>query len=108
MSSISEKDWKIFKKIREEAIEAFCQGCLNEFKEIIDGTEESAQNRYLLNYRIVQNRDKQMSLFFDDLSRSKATLQLMALRGEGLANESLVSELSEELRAKTDPQNTKW
>ncbi|GAB1261006.1 hypothetical protein [Aurantivibrio plasticivorans] len=107
MSDITEADWKIFKSIREKAIETYCQRCLAEYQEIID-RNESAHNRYLLMYRIVENLDKQMELIFQNLSRSKAILELIAIRGEGLADEALVSKLSPELQERTDPEKRKW
>lgn len=107
MFEISEADWKIFKSIREKAMETYCERCLAEYREIIDG-DESAHNRYLLMYRIVANFDKKMNLIFQNLSRSKAILELMAIRGEKLADENLVSKLSPELQEHTHPKNTKW
>ena len=107
MADIKESDWKIFKSIREQAIEKYCERCLSEFQEVID-RKETAHNRYLLMYRIVENLDKKMELIFQNLSRSKAVLELMAIRAQNLADESLVSKLSLELQEHTDPKNTKW
>ncbi|MGI1679955.1 MAG: hypothetical protein K6L75_14530 [Cellvibrionaceae bacterium] len=107
MLDITEADWKIFKSIREQAIETYCERCLAEYQEIID-RDESAHNRYLLMYRVVENLDKKMELIFRHLSRSKAILELIAIRGEKLADETLVSKLSPELQERTDPENRKW
>jgi len=105
---MKESDWKIFKAIKEEAIEKFCENCLAEFREVIDDESKNVHDRYLLNYKLVKNRDKLMALLFDGHSRSKATLQLLAIRGEGLASDKLVSELSDELREQTDPTKCNW
>lgn len=105
---MTEKDWKIFKKIKEQAIELFCRNSLNEFREAMEDESQSAHNRYLYNYKLVENRDKQMSVLFDGHSRSRAPIQLIAIRGEGLANETLVAKLSDELRKQTDPANHNW
>ena len=105
---MKESDWKIFKAIKEEAIEKFCEKSLAAFKEIIDDESKHVHERYLLNYKLVVNRDKQMALLFDDHSRSKALLQLLAIRREGLANEELISKLSDEFREHTDPQKHNW
>jgi hypothetical protein len=100
---MKESDWKKFKIIKEKALEKFCRIALDEFREAMDDESNHIHNRYLLNYKLVQNRDKQMSLLFEGHSRSKAWLQLIAIRGEGLADEELVAELSDEFREKTDP-----
>jgi len=104
---MKESDWKIFKKIKEQAIDQFCKNALVEFNEVINNNE-TAQNRYLLLYKLVQNRDKQMELLFDYQSRSKAVMQLIAIRGEGLANETLLNKLSEEFLLATDPKEHNW
>ena len=108
MSIIKESDWKIFKKIKENAISLFCERALEEFDEAINRNKNNPHNRYLLLYELVQNRDKQMQLLFDDHSRSKAAIQLIAIRGEKLADESLLSKLSDEFLEATDPEKIKW
>lgn len=105
---IKESDWKIFKKLKERAIDLFCSRALEEFEEVIINKEEHVHNRYLLLYKLVRNRDKQMQLIFGDHSRSKAPLQLLAIRGEGLADEKLLNKLSEELLQATDPKQLNW
>ena len=105
---MKESDWKIFKKIKDKAIDNFCTNTLAELREVINDDNQSAHERYLLNYKLVNNRDKQMGLLFDGHSRSKAPLQLLAIRREGLADEELVSKLSEEFRNQTDPSKLNW
>lgn len=105
---MKESDWKVFKEIKDKAIERFCEIALDEFREAMDDEGEHIHNRYLLNYKLVKNRNKQMSLIFDGHSRSKAPLQLLAIRGEGLADEELVAKLSEEFREQTNPKMRGW
>ena len=105
---MKESDWKIFKQIKERAIELFCSRALEEFEEVINNKHDHVHNKYLLLYKLVQNRDKQMQLIFDNHSRSKAILQLMAIRGEGLADEALLNKLSEETLNLTDPKRHNW
>ena len=49
-----------------------------------------------------------MALIFDGHSRSKEHLQLLAIRSEGLADETLLSNLSEEFFQQTDPKRAGW
>lgn len=105
---MKESDWKTFKVIKEKAIERFCSQALEEFEEVISNTEEHVHNRYLLLYKLVQNRDKEMALIFDYHSRSKAAMQLTAMRAKGLADESLLAGLSEEFLEQTDPKLLGW
>lgn len=105
---MKESDWKIFKKIKEKAIEQYCTQALIEFEEVIKNEKEHVHNRYLLLYKLIQNSDKKMGLLFDGHSRSRAALQLLAIRGEGLADEKLIQDLSDEFRQQTDPQKYNW
>jgi hypothetical protein len=106
--TMNESDWKVFKQIKEKAIERFCTTALNEFEEVIADKKEHVHNRYLLLYKLVENTDKRMALIFNDHSRSKATMQLLAIRGEGLADEELLSKLSDEFLEHTDPKRVNW
>lgn len=105
---MKESDWKIFKEIKEKAIELFCSRALEEFNEVINDKEAKAYESYTLLYRLVENRDKHMALIFDDHSRSKARLQLLAIRGENLADENLLKKLSKEFLESTDPKRVNW
>jgi hypothetical protein len=103
MSDIKESDWKIFKLIKENAIEQYCQRCLSEYSDIINDNAMQPHNKYLYLYKTVQNNDKKMDFIFgDNTSRSKAVLQLLMIRSENLADPGLVAQLSEELQDRTD------
>lgn len=105
MAEISEGDWKKFKQIRERALEKFCLSSLDECKAIIDRADLLPHERYLLNYQTVRDRDKILAQIFDGLSRSRAYLQLLMIRREELADEDLISQLSEQFQTQTDPKN---
>lgn len=100
---MTEADWKIFKQIKDKAIEQYCSLCLAEYRDVIDDESKDTHERYLLNYKLVKSRDKKMSSLFDGHSRSKAWLQLLVIRKEGLADKELVSQLTDEFRKSTDP-----
>lgn len=100
---MKESDWKIFKQIKEDAIEQFCNKALSEYQDIIKSKKEKSQETYLFLYRSVIDRDKKMALLFDGHSRSIAFIQLLAIRAEGLADETLLNKLSEEFLHETDP-----
>jgi len=108
MKKISESDWKVFKKIKVKAIELFCNNALSEFEEVIKDKTGGSHEAYTLLYRLVQNRDKQMSLIFDGQSRSKDPMQLLAMRGEGLVEKELLDQLSEEILEWSDPARVNW
>ena len=104
---MKESDWKIFKEIKEQAIDKFCKDALDEFNEVINKNPNCAHNRYLYLYKLVQNKNKEMGLLFDGHSRSKANLQLFAMRMNNVANESLIKQLTSELQTSSNPDNFK-
>jgi len=100
---ISESDWKKFKRIKASALERFCGGAIEAFEQAIEDHEASNHARYLNLYKLVKDYDKRIALLFDDHSRSKAMIQLMLLRQEGLVTDAELATLSEELRKSTEP-----
>ncbi len=55
---MKESDWKIFKEIKDKAIEKFCEIALDEFRETMDKEDEYIQNRYLLNFNLESSVDR--------------------------------------------------
>jgi hypothetical protein len=105
---MKESDWKVFIKLKDKAIEKYCTLVLGESQKVILDKKNDVHNRYLLLYTLLQNRNKQMSILFDGHSRSKARIQLMLIRREGLVDEVLLAKLSDKLRNETDPEKHDW
>jgi hypothetical protein len=102
---ISDSDWKKFKKIKEAALERFCGTVLSDISEGLNSKKNPTNHgRYQYLYRLIENYDKQIALLFNDHSRSKATIQLMLLRQEGLVREDDIQGLSDELKEHTNPK----
>ena len=105
---MKESDWKQFKKIKENALEAFCEKTLEEVSLVINDKSERSHDRYLHIYRLLRDHDKQLERLFDGQSRSRARMQLIAIRAESLADESLLKELTPEFLEQTDPEKSGW
>jgi hypothetical protein len=105
---MKEADWKVFTELKDKAIEKYCTLALEESQEVISDNKEHVHNRYLYLYKLLQNSNKKMALLFDGHSRSKAWIQLIAIRSEGLADEGLLSKLSDEMLKETDPKKHGW
>ena len=101
---ISESDWKEFKKIKEAALERFCAAAIDAFEEAIADHNTSSHARYLNLYKLVKDYDKRIAFLFDAHSRSKAMIQLMLWRQEGIVTDAELESLSEELRKSTEPR----
>ena len=97
MRDIKESDWKVFKPLREIALERFCERVLDEIARINSDSTKSKHERFLAIYRLVRERDKEIDPIFDYLRRSTAVRQLCAFRSHDLLTEQELRQFSPEL-----------
>ena len=102
MTDIGKTDWKIFKELRELALERFCSRVLDEIARIGSDQAKSKHERYLAICRLIQERDREIDPIFDTLRRSSAVSQLCAFRVRELITEEEFKSLSAELRERID------
>ena len=101
---IPEKDWKVFKRLREVALERFCKSILAEIVKVVSDESKEAHLRYLAVFKLVSKRDKQLASAFDDLRRSTALLQLTLIhRLKLLSDEEILQFTAETQRRVTAP-----
>lgn len=100
---MKESDWKIFKDIKDKALNSYCLGVLEDSKKIISNERNTAHERYIMLYKLIDRKDETIAQFFNGHSRSKAWSQLFAIRKEGIADKNLLSKLSEDFLESTDP-----
>jgi len=98
---IKESDWKIFKRVKEQALERYCAAAMADFEQAIQQNDMSHHARYNYLYKLVVNSDKRLGLLFDGHSRSRAPLQLTLLREEGLVEDKELEGMSDELLKST-------
>ncbi|HEY2186451.1 MAG TPA: hypothetical protein VGH39_15775 [Xanthobacteraceae bacterium] len=97
MADIKESDWKIFKGLREVALERFCEQVLDDIARISSDTAKTKHERYLKIYRLVRERDKEIDPIFDYLRRSAAIRQICAFRAHDLLTAEELQQFSPEL-----------
>jgi hypothetical protein len=97
MRDIKESDWKVFKGLREIALERFCARVLDEVARINSDGTKTGHERYVAIYRLVRERDKEINPIFDYLRRSTAVRQICAFRSHDLVTEQELRQLSPEL-----------
>jgi hypothetical protein len=81
---IPESDWKKFRRLREVALERFCDRTLKEIARLAADASSGSHQRYLEIYEFIQRRDREMGRAFDDPRRSRALQQLSAMHALGL------------------------
>lgn len=97
MRDIKESDWKIFKRLREIALERFCERVLNEVARISSDSAKSQHERYLAIHRLIRDRDREIEPIFDYLRRSTAVRQIRTFRSHDLLTAEELRQFSPEL-----------
>lgn len=94
-----ESDWKLFRELRQIALDRFCQHVLDEVGQLIAGTDRGSHDRYLAVYRLLRDRDQRLADAFDDPRRSTALAQLARIQAEGLLTKAEFARFSDGARA---------
>jgi hypothetical protein len=106
MKPIREADWKVFKQVRETALQRFCQQVLDDIDAISRDAALTAHERYLKVYELIHARDRKLDATFDGLSRSDAAFRLMLIRTLGLVSEEDLARFSPELQQLSIPMGS--
>jgi hypothetical protein len=84
---MTESEWKLFRRLREVALDRFCQRVLSEICTLAADPGKGNHERYLAVFRLVKRRDKELANAFDDPRRSTALRQLACIRSLELLTE---------------------
>ncbi|WP_296811050.1 hypothetical protein [Thiocapsa sp.] len=103
MKTIREADWKVFKQVRETALQRFCQQVLDDIDAVSRDAALTAHERYLKVYELIHARDRKLVAAFDGPSRSDAAFRLMLIRTLGLVSEEDLARFSLELQQLSIP-----
>ncbi len=95
---IPESDWRAFRKLREVALERFCERVLGEIGSIASKGATSYHDRYLEIFRLIDQRDEELARAFNDPRRSRAILQLAAIYSHGLLSQDELLSFTPETR----------
>ena len=94
--SIPESDWKKFRAAREGLLQQFCENVLAGVGDFVTDEELSPQERYQALYEYLDDRGNDMARIFSDPQRSNALFQLAGIQAEGLLDDALLAEFTQE------------
>lgn len=97
--TIAEADWKVLRRLHPLALERFCERVLAEIEQVTKSRMQSAHQRYVDIYRIVEQGDRDIARLFNDPKRSQALTMLTGIRSEGLLTDDELSASSPETRS---------
>ena len=78
--TVTEANWKRFKVLKAQALERYCQAVLDDAEKIGRNKKQTAHERYLELFTLIDERNEEMGKAFDGHSRSKVSLQLYVMR----------------------------
>jgi hypothetical protein len=81
---LPESDWRVFRELRELALDRFCKRVLEELEPLRLNPSRTHHERYLDVFRLLQDRDEQLAHAFNDPCRSRVIVQLAAIHAYGL------------------------
>jgi hypothetical protein len=84
MNDMRESEWKLFRKVREAALDRFCEHVLSEISDLLSPARGSHHDRYLAVFKLLENRDRELAEMFDNPRRSTALMQLAQMRSQDL------------------------
>ena len=99
MFSISEPDWKLFRRLQPVALDRFCPRVLAEIDRIASDADKTHHERYLAIFQCIKQRDKELAYAFDEPRRSTAIQQLAHMQSHALLTPEEMSDFSVETRS---------
>jgi hypothetical protein len=98
LRGIKESDWKVFRRLREVALERFCQRVLAEMKYVESEPEKTSHERYLAVWKVMNDRNDELAAAFDNPRRSAALEQLMLMWSHKLLTDEEMAQFSDDMR----------
>ena len=93
---VPEADWKVFRQLRDRALERFAEQILGEVAGICVDQIHPPHERYLEVWRVLREHDMAMAGAFDHLSRSRMFTHLAPMKALGLVDAADLSRMSTE------------
>lgn len=79
-----ERDWKVFRELREVALDRLCERALRDAKAVIESSSKTHHERFLELFGLVGERDRDIARGFDGARRSAMLGQLAFLHRLGV------------------------
>jgi hypothetical protein len=98
MREYNESDWKVLRQLHPVALDRLCDRVLREIGRVCADPSKSHHQRYLEVFSLVQRRDKDVALAFNDMRRSQMLQRVMAIRRLGLMSDDEFARFSPEMR----------
>lgn len=78
-SDLPERDWRIFRKLRQKALDLYYARVLAGIAAVIADTSKSNHDRYLELHRLIRARERDLAHAFDRMTRAHAMFELCSI-----------------------------
>lgn len=75
-----EADWKVLRSVKDAALNRLCERILDESRRVMDDGSLTAHQRYLKLFKLIQDRDDDIAMAFNDMRRSRAMNRISWIR----------------------------
>ena len=108
MREIPESDWRLFRAVREAALDRYCARVLEESAAILADEGETNRERYVRLYRLLAKRDRTLADTFNNPRRSVARTQLAQMDALGLVTDIELARFSPDTRDSVRRIRSAW
>lgn len=84
MSSVPERDWKLFRKLQVELTASACELVFSQVDKLCQNRAGKEHQSYLDLYHLIQAEDAKIAEMFDNPTRNNVLFKIVALKGFGV------------------------
>ena len=96
MSSIPEKDWKLFRKLQSELTAKACELVFRQVNDISSVRAGKEHQSYLDLYRLIETEDAKIAEMFNNPTRNNVRLKIVTLKKNEVLSDGQLKMFSEE------------
>lgn len=96
MSSVPEKDWKMFRKLQDELIATASEIVFRQVEEIANNRNDKEHQSYLDLYSLIKVEDTKIAEMFNNPTRNNVSLKIVALKKHGVLTDVQLKLFTEE------------
>jgi len=96
MSSVPEKDWKLFRKLQTQLTAKACESVFKQVENVVNDRIGKEHQSYLDLYALIDVEDAKIAEMFNNPTRNNVLLKIVALKSHGVLSDQQLQMFSEE------------
>ena len=99
MSSVPEKDWKLFRQLEPLLLAKACESIFIKVEEIAHNRVDKEHQSYLSLYDLIKQEDAKIAETFNNPTRNNVILKIVALKRFDILTDEQLQQFSDETQA---------